>query len=801
LLSILLLIFLVYQGAFGKLPTYSDLQAIQNRTASEVYSEDGTLLGKYYIENRVNADFEEISPNIINALVATEDARFFEHGGIDFRALFRVFFKSILLSDESSGGGSTISQQLAKNLYPRKDYWALSMVINKTRELFIARRLEKLYAKEELLRLYLNTVPFSENIYGVKVAAQRFFSKPPQDLKAEEAAVLVGMLKATTYYNPVKNRERSQQRRNVVLAQMKRYGYLSPESCDSLQQLPLNTNYRPEGNNNGLATYFREHLRLELSDILRDVKKPDGTSYNLYVDGLRIYTSINAKMQQYAEETIREHMSELQAEFYKDWKKGTPWGKASVFKRAYESTARYKALAAQGLSEEEIEAIFNTPVKMKVYHWEGGEKEREMSPMDSLKYYLTILNAGLLAAEPETGLVRAWVGGIDHKYFQYDHVKSTRQVGSIFKPIVYAAALEEGMLPCEYTYNEKTEYPEYDDWKPRNSDGEYGGVYSMEGALSNSVNTVTVEILRRSSVEKVADLAKDMGIDTNIPKVPAIALGAANASLMDMVRVYSTFANRGRRPTLHYLDRIETSDGKVILAFDRPKPASFERVLSEDYADMMIKMMESVVDSGTARKLRYKYGLYNDIAGKTGTTQNQSDGWFLGFTPKLAAGVWVGADLPSVHFRTMRRGQGSSTALPIWGSFMKKVLNDPQFKRWRRAKFEEPDDEVFALMQCPPYLEEMPVLVEYWMPEENRPGFFKRIFGSSETEVTNYYEQGDQPVNLPPRYQGESQERYAERLEEYREERVKEAEKRKRRKDFWGKVLFGKDKKKKKEIH
>ncbi|MEN0004345.1 MAG: transglycosylase domain-containing protein [Bacteroidota bacterium] len=796
--SFLLFALLVYWGAFGKLPTYSDLQAIQNHTASEVYSEDGTLLGKYYIENRVNADFEEISTDLVNALVATEDARFFEHQGIDFRAMLRVFFKSILLSDDSAGGGSTLSQQLAKNLYPRQDYWMLSMVVNKMRELFIARRLERLYTKEELLRLYLNTVPFSENIYGVKVAAQRFFNKAPHELKLEEVAVLVGMLKATTYYNPVKNKERSRERRNVVLKQMKRYGYLEEVACDSLQQLPLETKYYLEGNNQGIATYFREHLRLELSDFLQDYKKSDGTPYNLYVDGLRIYTTLNASMQTYAEEAVQEYLPKLQANFYKDWKTGTPWGKESVFRKVYQSTARYQALKNQGLSEEAIEAVFNTPVKMKVYAYKGGEEEKEMSPMDSLKYYLTLLNTGLLAVEPNTGLVRAWVGGIDHKYFQYDHVKSTRQVGSTFKPIVYASALKNGMLPCEYTYNDRTTFVEYDNWEPRNSDGKYGGVYSMEGALSKSVNVVTVEVLKRSGVEQVSDLARAMGIETPIQKVPAIALGASDASLMDMVRVYSTFANRGKRPDLHYLDRIETSNGEVIASFQRPDLDRFDRALDREEADMMVKMLQSVVDSGTARKLRYEFGLYNDIAGKTGTTQNQSDGWFLGFTPKLVAGVWVGADLPSVHFRTMSRGQGSSNALPIWGAFMKKVYQDPQFKSWRRAKFTPPADTALALMQCPPYLEEMPVLVDFWSPEEDRPGFFKRVFGRNrkEQEVTDYYDQQN-TIQLPPRRTTESEEEYVERIQQYREERVEDAERRERRKKFWSKVLFGKDKEEK----
>jgi penicillin-binding protein 1A len=447
---------LIYKGVLGPLPTYAELMAIQTRTASEVFSEDGVLLGKYYVENRVNADFEEISPNIINALVATEDARFFEHSGIDMRAWARVIIKSLLLFDESSGGGSTLSQQLAKNLYTRRDYWMMSLLVNKIREMFVARRLERIYTKEELLRLYLNTVPFSENVYGVKVASQRFFNKSPEDLAVEEAAVLVGMLKATTIYNPVRNPERALARRNTVLNQMEKYEYISEAECDSLKGLPIALKYHKEGHHSGLATYFREHLRLELDEVLKNYKKPDGSSYNLYTDGLKIYTTINARMQQYAEEAVSEYMPKLQQQFNKGWKKGVPWGGPRTLRKAMEGSKRYQNLKAKGLSEKAIEDIFNHPVRMTIFSWEEGEVEQEMSPLDSIKYYLTIINTGLLAIDPETGLIRAWVGGIDHKYFQYDHVKSRRPVGSIFKPVVYAQALLEGMLPCEYTENKLT---------------------------------------------------------------------------------------------------------------------------------------------------------------------------------------------------------------------------------------------------------------------------------------------------------------------------------------------------------
>ena len=795
LFTLFLFCFLVYKGAFGRLPTYADLRGIQNNTASEVYSADGVLLGKYYIENRIKADFEEISPNIIHALIATEDTRFFEHSGVDLRAFMRVLVKSILLFNESAGGGSTLSQQLAKNLFPRKSHGILSMPVNKVREMFIARRLENLYTKEDLLSLYLNTVPFGDNVFGIKVAAQRFFNKSTEDLNVEEAAVLVGILKATTYYNPVDHPERALARRNTVLGQMEKYGYLDPLVADSLRLIPIDLQYQKEGNNQGLATYFREHLRQELVDILREFQKPDGSSYNLYTDGLKIFTSIDAGMQQYAEEAVHEHMARVQQAFYQDWQKGVPWGNRKVLDRAIKNSERYKKLKASGRTEAEIDEIFDQVIKMRVFSWKEGEEEKEMSPLDSVKYYLTLLNAGFLAMEPQTGLIRAWVGGIDHKYFQYDHVKSKRQVGSTFKPIVYTQALRSGMLPCEYTYNRLVTYTEYDNWQPRNSNGEYGGVYSMEGALSQSINAISVEILMRAGVDSVRQLAREMGIEHSIPAVPSIALGSVEASLLEMVQVYGTFANRGLRPQLHFLDRIETADGEVLVSYQEPDGEQFERVLEEDQADMMIHMLESVVDSGTARRLRYEFGLYNDIAGKTGTTQNHSDGWYLGFTPNLVAGAWVGAEIPSVHFRTMGRGQGASTALPIYGRFLRKLYKDSRYRNLRKAKFDAPRDTILAMMSCPPYLEEMPIMVDFFQDFYENPAFFEFLF----REGIYLGEEGR--LNIPTPRRHETEDEYLERLRNYTKRLERKDERREKRKQFWNNLLFGKEKEEREKKH
>lgn len=790
-LSFCFLALLTYWGAFGRLPSYADLKGIRNQTASQVYADDGVMLGKYYVQNRVNASMEEISPNVINALIVTEDARFFEHRGIDLRAWMRVLVKSVLLMDDSAGGGSTLSQQLAKNLYPRRHYWLFSTLINKMKETYTARRLERTYSKEELLHLYLNTVPFGEDIYGIKVASQRFFNASPRKLRVEQAAVLVGMLKGNTLYNPVRHPKNALKRRNVVMNQMVKYGHISQADYERLQKLPLDVKYHKEGHDEGSATYFREHLRLEVEEILQDYTKPDGSPYDLYTDGLKIYTTINSRMQRYAEEAVTEHMTKLQQDFYDNWKnRKAPWNNEKVLLDAKKHSPRYRAMQEQGFSSAKIDAAFATPVRMRIFDWEKGEVERTMSPMDSLRYYLGLLQTGFLAMEPQTGLIRAWVGGNDYQFFQYDHIKSRRQVGSTFKPIVYAAALENGMLPCEYTANEEVVYTDYKNWKPRNSSGEYGGVYSMEGALSESVNAVSVAIIMRAGVDPVRELARNMGLEGTVPREPSIALGTASASLYEMVQAYGSFANRGRRPTPHYLDRIETADGKVIIKFNRPNPNRFPQLLSTTHADMMIKMLQAVVDSGTARRLHYEFGLGNNIGGKTGTTQNNSDGWFVGFTPKLVAGAWVGAETPQVHFRSTRVGQGGYSALPIFGRFMKKVNADAQLKDWRWGQFATPADSVIALMQCPHFLSEMPLYVDdLGLPDT--PGFFQRLIHNFKENEEPREVSMDQ---LPARRPGESDAQYQERVQGQLRKEDKHDERREKRKEFWNKLLFGKEK-------
>ncbi|MEM9673819.1 MAG: transglycosylase domain-containing protein [Bacteroidota bacterium] len=714
------LIYSVHSGWFGKLPTYAELKDVRNHTASEVYSFDGVLLGRYYIENRTVTTIDKVPTALLNALVATEDARFYEHEGIDYRSLARVLVKSILLQNESSGGGSTLTQQLAKNLYPRQRHGLLTMPVNKIREAIIARRIENLYPKEEILMLYLNTVPFGGNVYGIEAASRRFFNKSAADLHTEESAVLVGMLKATTTYSPRLYPERAQQRRNVVLSQMEKYGYLTTVDKDSLQELSLELDYNFITHNTGLAPYFREKLRHELQQWLNDHPKDDGTVYNLYTDGLKVYTTLDARLQRHAEQAVKEHMKDLQQTFDKHWEGRRPWGEdETMIRRAMLNSDRYKRGKQAGKSDEEINAEFTQPTLMTVFTWDG-EQEKTMTPLDSIRYYQMFLNAGFLAMRPENGHVKAWVGGIDHKYFQYDHVTAQRQVGSTFKPVVYAAALETGANPCEYISNERRVYANYKDWSPGNSDGKYDGFYSMQGALTNSVNTVTVDLMMNTGVDRVVNLAQRMGVQNDLPLEPAIALGTADLSLYEMLSVYSTFVNRGINVKPIYVLGIEDQEGNVIAKFnDKP---NVQRALSQRTAELMVEMMKTVVDSGTARRLRFRYGLKNDIIGKTGTTQSHADGWFIGATPKLVAGAWVGGDNRLVRFRSISLGQGANTALPIYGKFMQAFNQDATFKKLRYAKFPQPSRWVRSTLAC-----------DFYREEEDK-GFLREFFAKKEND-------------------------------------------------------------------
>lgn len=695
----------VYFGFLGYVPSTAQLLEIKNPQASEVFSAEGKLLGRYYVENRSNVTYEEISSNMIHALVATEDSRFYEHRGIDEVALFRVLIKTILLQDRSSGGGSTLSQQIAKNLFPRNDLWIFAMPVNKLREAIIAYRLERIYTKEEILTLYLNTVPFGENIFGIEVAAERFFDKSPKDLTVDQAAVLVGMLKANNRYNPRLHPEVSRERRNVVINQMVKHDYLSKAEGEVFKSKPLGLNYRRISYNEGPAPYFLELMKPELLQWCLNNKKENGDPYNLYTDGLKISTTINYDYQNIAQESVKEQMQSLQEVFDNHWKDSDPWAKnPAILKRAIKQTERYKKMAASGKSDAEIQEAFRKKIETTFFTWKG-DRHVQTTPLDSVKHYLRMLNAGFIAIEPATGELKAWVGGIDFRVFKYDHVNAARQAGSTFKPFVYLAALENGISPYDYFANERKVYPDYQNWSPQNSHDHYEGYYSMEGALAQSINTVAVDVLMRTGIDRAIKTAHELGIEQDLPVFPSLALGVASVSLREMVIAYSTILNGGVRIEPYYLVSISNSKGELMASFDKPAP--YRTSINEENCRILVHMLESVVDSGTGGSIRSRYNITGDFAGKTGTTQDQSDGWFIGMNPHLVTGCWVGGEVPGIHFRSITYGQGAYMALPVVGRFFSKLYKEPRYRNLSYASFQEPSSEVLADLNIPPYREMM----------------------------------------------------------------------------------------------
>ncbi len=733
----ILIFFLVITGILGHLPTRDELRLVENPVASEVYSADSVLLGRYFLQERSDIDYQDIPQSVANAVIATEDVRFYEHHGVDYKSLFRVFFKSILLQHESSGGGSTLTQQLAKNLYPRKKYYAFSMVINKMREMVIASRLERVYDKPQILTLYLNTIPFGDNTFGIEAAAQRFFNIHARNLTAVQASVLIGMLKATHAYNPRLFPERALTRRNVVLGQMEKYNFLSKPQADSLKALPLALSYNRITHHEGLAPYFREYLRAELTAWCRSHKKADGTAYNLYLDGLKVYTTIDSRLQRYAENAVAEQMTILQKKFLAQYNASDPQVKAAL-KEAIARSDRYRQLKEQGLSIGTIDKLMRTPVRMSVFTW-NGEQDVTLSAMDSIRHYLTFLQAGVLGMNPRRGNILVWVGGINHTYFQYDHVheNTRRQVGSTFKPIVYAAALERGEKPCEFISAEKTVYTNMDEWAPENTEENYDLKFSMEGALAYSVNTVSVKVLERAGISNTIALAQKMGIRSPLPAVPSLALGTANISMMEMVNAYSCFANSGKTVKPFYLTAITTRTNQMLENFQLEKTSV--QALSPENAKLMVHMLKRTVNEGTGSSLRSQYNVRNDIAGKTGTTQSNTDGWFIAMTPQLVIGAWVGSDDPRIHFRTTAQGQGARTALPIVGKFFQSVNRDTEFNSLAHASFPPLSAAEEDELDCALYKSDMNLLQKIFgkrereheraFGEQKKKGFLNKLFG------------------------------------------------------------------------
>lgn len=696
-LFVILFISSVGLGLFGELPTFRDLENPKSNLASEVISTDGKVLGSYFIQNRSNAKFNELSPNLINALIATEDIRFYEHSGIDLKGTFAIAFYSMI---GKKRGSSTITQQLAKNLFPRKKQTIFNIGVIKMKEWLTAIKIERNYTKEEIITMYFNTVDFGSNSYGIKTAANTYFNKTPKDLTVDEAALLVGILKGTTVYSPIRNPEKSKARRNVVLAQMEKYKFITEDELLEAQEKDLNLKFTSPDHNQGLATYFREYLRLELSKWCEENKKADGTEYDLYRDGLKIYTTLDSRMQQYAEEAVREHLIYLQKEFYKHWKGRIPWGKnEDMILQALKRSDRYVSMKEDGFSNEEIETAFNTPTNMTVFSW-TGDIDTTMTPLDSIKYYKWFLRSSFMSMDPHTGHIKAWVGGPDYRYFKYDQVKlGKRQVGSTFKPLVYTVAMDNGWSPCFEAPNLPIVFEDFDNWSPKNSDNKEGGMMTLRMGLANSVNLITAYMMKQVGPQAVVNVAKKMGITSEIPPYPSICLGTPDVTLYEMVGAYSTYANKGVWTEPVYITRIEDKNGNVL--FEKlPRKVD---ALSEQTAYLMLYMMKGVIDKGTGLRLRGpRYRFTQPIAGKTGTTQDNSDGWFIGVTPDLVSGVWTGGEDRSIRFRSTNLGEGANTALPIWALYMKKIYANPELKI-SQGDFAAPAGGLSVIVDCEQY--------------------------------------------------------------------------------------------------
>jgi len=726
---------LISAEMLGPIPTFEELENPENSLASEVYSEDGVLLGKFYIENRTWTDYKDISKNVVNALLATEDIRFYRHSGIDLRGLGRVLIRSILLRQEA-GGGSTISQQLAKNLYKTRESadsirysrirQKVNLVISKFKEWYTAVKLEKNYTKEEIIAMYLNVFDFVNNAVGIRSAARIYFNTTPDSLNIEQSAMLVGMLKNSSRYNPLKRPELTLERRNVVINQMAKYGYITFAEADSLKNLPLGLSYTEESHNTGLATYLREYIRTTMikfepdrrffsyeeqyNDAVwqwennplygwcRKNKKPDGSNYNIYKDGLKIYTTINSRMQKYAEEALKEHLKEIQPAFDKLAKtfRNPPFSNdltkkqvEEILMSAVRRTDRYREMVRRKVPEDSIMLAFNTPVKMRIFSWKG-ERDTIMTPLDSIRYYKHFMRSSFMVMDPHTGNVKAYVGGPDFRYFKYDAVtEQKRQVGSTIKPFLYTLAMQNGYSPCHEVENiPRTFYVGDSTYTPRSSGPKeyHGKLVTLKWGLAQSENYISAWLMTQFTPNAVVDLMHKMGIRSYIDPVYSIFLGTSDITLEEMVGAYGTFANKGVYTRPLYVTRIEDKNGNVISRFN----TRVEEVITEDQAYLMLDLLQGVVNQGTAIRMRTLYGFKNQMGGKTGTTQNHGNGWYMGVLPNLVGGVWSGWEDQSIHFETLGEGQGARIALPVMALFLKKLYADPEFGIMEADVFEKP---------------------------------------------------------------------------------------------------------------
>ena len=718
IIGIVFIFMLADWGFLGKMPSFEELENPETNLATEVISSDGETIGKFFHENRTPINFEELPENLIQALVATEDERFYSHAGIDARGTLRA---AIFLGKK--GGASTITQQLSKQLFTDpNEVGIVNRLQQKIKEWVIAIRLERQYTKDEILTMYFNIFDFTRGAHGIRSASRVYFGKEPKELKTEEAASLVAMFKNPVLYNPYPERfkQNALNRRNQVLKQMEKNEFITTQEKDSLQNLPLVLNFTPEQHDDGQATYFREHLKGFLKDWISENPKSDGSNYSIYSDGLKVYVTLDSRMQEYAEDAVNKHLANLQKEFNRQNEKNTkaPFRGISeaeidrILKREMKNSDRYRRMKKRGASNEEIENAFNTEQEMQLFSWEGNI-DTIMTPKDSIRYYKSFLNTGMMSMNPQTGAVKSWVGGINYKYFKYEHVKQAkRQVGSTFKPFVYAAAIDQlHYSPCYELPNTLYTIPKgrhglIDDWTPKNSSNEYGGSKTLKTALAESINTVTARLIDKTGPKRVVDLIETLGIDTkDIDAFPSIALGTPDLSVYEIVSAYSTFANKGVYTKPYFVERIEDKNGSIIY---QHLPETRDAV-SEETAYVTVNLLEGVTKDGSGRRLRsnseyaknlphykravtgYPYVLTNPIAGKTGTTQNHSDGWFVGMVPDLVTGVWVGGEDRSVRFPTIAYGQGATLALPIFGMYMKSLYEDENVEV-SNGEFEKPEN-------------------------------------------------------------------------------------------------------------
>ena len=724
LIVALLFIGSIYLGAWGKIPSKNELANFKYQRASEIYTADSVLIGKFYHYDRQPIAYDEFPQHLLDALVSIEDKRYYNHSGIDYPSLLRVVLKTILMQDQSSGGGSTITQQLAKNLYPRRDRKKTNIAVNKVKEMITASRLEAIFSKEDILTHYLNTVSFGDNTFGIESAALKFFNKKTKQLTIEEASVLIGMLKATYSYNPRVYPEKSLARRNLVLQSMVENDRLSQAEKDSISAISLKLNYRKFNYTDGVAPYFREEVRKKLIKWAKS-ENEKGNEYNIYTSGLKIYTTLNYKMQVLAEETMKKHMTKLQKSFEDSYGKKAPWLRnKKLVEKAVRATAHYKKLLKTELSTSEIWDSLSQKRDMVLTSW-SGDKTVNASVIDSVQHYMKFLNTGSIAINPKTGAVHTWIGGIDFKHFKFDHVaQARRQVGSIFKPIVYTAALEKGIPPCAYFSASEVEYKNLKGWSPSNSGNKDEAYlnYSMEESLSKSVNTVAVKVLEATGIENVLTQAKKMGVFSKLPKQPSLALGTGEIYLNELAGVYATYVNNGKAVLPFLIQSVLNQNDSVLVDFE-PKRAK-NRAFSKQTEQIMLEMMKSTINTGTAKRIRSSYKLNNDIAGKTGTTQNNKDAWFVALTPKLVHITWVGLDHHEIGFNSTSLGQGANAALPLFASWYQQLNRYKEFNTITKARFEKPNPFVLDQLNCDPV---------------KRDGFFKRLFNNPNKKKTKKF--------------------------------------------------------------